>query len=454
MSSMGETITLGGAEQRRLMVLNRVLRGELSRRQGAELLELCERQFRRILTAYREEGAAGLVHGNRGRRPANALGEELRARVVELARTRYAGYNHQHLTEELNEVEGMGIDRSTVRRILLDAGVPSPRKRRAPRHRSRRERYAQEGMLLQIDGSRHDWLEGRGPLLTLIGGIDDATGIVPAALFREEEDAAGYLLLIHGVMLSKGIPLAVYRDGHGIFEIAPGKMSLAEELSGRREPTQFGRLLEELGVASIPARSPQAKGRIERLWGTFQDRLVSELRRAGAASLPEANLVLSSFLPRFNTRFAVPAASEGSAYRSLPEHVDPDRLFCFKYRRVVGADNTIRFGRDRIQLLPSHGRVSYVRAEVEVCEHLDGAISVYYQDKLLVTREAPAEAPLLRARKGPRRTATAAAESEARNPVERAGQDGKPSAGHPWRRKSLKMRMAEPLAEAEYGTVG
>ena len=139
-------------------------------------------------------------------------------------------------------------------------------------------------------------------------------------------------------------------------------MSLAEELAGRREPTQFGRLLEELAVASIPARSPQAKGRIERLWGTFQDRLVSELRRAGAASLPEANLVLSAYLPRFNSRFAVPASVYGSAYRTLPEQLDPNRLFCFKYRRVVGADNTIRFGRERIQLLPSHGRVSFVRA--------------------------------------------------------------------------------------------
>jgi hypothetical protein len=360
--------------------------------------------------------------------------------VVELARTKYTGYNHQHLTEELNETEGMEIDRSTVRRIMLASGMASPRKRRPPKHRARRERYAQEGMLLQIDGSRHDWLEGRGPRLTLVAGIDDATGTVPFGLFRDEEDAAGYFLLMQGVLLAKGIPMAVYRDGHTIFEASARRMTLAEELSGRRDPTQFGRLLEELGVRSIPARSPQAKGRIERLWGTFQDRLVSELRKSGATSLPEADLVLSAFLPRFNSRFAVPASAQGSAYRALPEHLDPDRLFCFKYRRVVALDNTIRFGTDRLQLLPSCGRVSYVRAQVEVCEHLDGAVSVYYQGGLVASRQAPAEAPLLRARSGERAPARAiqATQGPSKEPAKRATRVGKPAADHPWRTTSLK----------------
>lgn len=453
---MGETITLNEAEQRRVMVLNRVLEGKLSAGQGSELLSVSCRQLRRILATYREEGAAGLVHGNRGRRPANATERELRDRVVELARTKYAGYNHQHLTEELNEVEAIDLDRSTVRRILLEAGVPSPRKRRAPKPRSRRERYEQEGMLLQIDGSRHDWLEGRGPLLTLVGGIDDATGTVPAALFRAEEDSAGYFLLMYGVLLSKGIPLAVYRDGHGIFEVAASKMSLAEELAGRREPTQFGRLLEELGVVSIAAMSPQAKGRIERLWGTFQDRLVSEMRLVGISDIDEANRFLPAFLARYNRRFAVPPACEGSAYRSLPEEVDPRRLFCFKYRRVVAADNTVRFGRERIQLLPSHGRASYVRAEVEVCEALDGAISVYCQGELLASRQAPLEAPLLRARKSTRAAAQVAESTKAASMEgsEGARPTGKPAEGHPWREQSLKMRMAKLLAEADHRTVG
>lgn len=434
-------------EQRRLMVLNRVLEGKLSRGQGAELLGVSGRQLRRILAAYREEGAAALVHGNRGRRPANATGKELRERVVELARGEYAGYNHQHLSEELNGAEKLRIGRSTVRRILLAAGLPSPKKRRAPRHRSRRDRYEQEGMLLQIDGSRHDWLEGRGPYLALIGGIDDATGTVPAALFREEEDAVGYFLLMRGVLRAKGIPLAVYRDGHGIFEIqSRGKMSLAEELAGKRQPTQFGRLLLELGVVSIPAGSPQAKGRIERMWGTFQDRLVSELRRAHASTLAEAERVLAAFLPRFNSRFAVSPVCEDTAYRALPEQANPDRLFCFKYRRIVAADNTVRFAGQRIQIAPCHGRTSYARAEVEVCEHLDGAISVYWADLLLATRPAPAEAPLLRARKGERARPSLATEqpsTRGAGPEREDGRPASPAANHPWRR--YPARPPEPL---------
>lgn len=296
-------------------------------------------------------------------------------------------------------------------------------------------------MLLQIDGSRHDWLEGRGPVLTLVGAIDDATGTVPFGLFRCQEDSAGYFLLIKGVLAAKGIPLAVYRDRHSIFEVSSkGAMSLEEELSGKREPTQFGRLLEELGITSIPARSPQAKGRIERLWGTFQDRLVSELRRAGASSLEEANRVLGSFLTRFNSRFAVPAAVEGSAYRALPTHLDALRIFCFKYQRTVASDNTVRFGPERLQLLPCHNRASYARAQVEVCEHLDGALSVYYQDLLLATRPAPAEAPVLRARKGERAPARQPGQVAKAAPGAREAQacpTGKPAANHPWKR-SLK----------------
>jgi hypothetical protein len=213
----------------------------------------------------------------------HALDQGLKRRVLELAQSTYAGCNNQHFTELLAEREGITLSRSSVRRILLEAGIKSPRKRRPPKHRSRRERYPKEGMLLQTDGSRHDWLEGRGPYLSLIGAIDDATGKVPYALFRYEEDAQGYFLLLRQIVANYGVPLALYHDAHGIFERSKGEPeSLEEQLEGRRKPTQFGRLMEELSITSITSRSPQAKGRIERLWGTFQDRLVSELRLAGA----------------------------------------------------------------------------------------------------------------------------------------------------------------------------
>ena len=420
------------------MVLNRVETGEMAGKGAAEVLGFSLRHVRRILAAYRKEGAVALAHGNRERKPSNALDGNLRRQVVELAQSSYAGCNNQHFTELLAEREGIVLSRSSVRRILLDVGIRSPRKRRPPRHRSRRQRYPQEGMLLQADGSHHDWLGGRGPWLTLIGAVDDATGKVPYALFRNQEDAQGYFLLLCQIVDSYGIPMALYRDRHGIFERSRGEPeSLEEQLEGERKPTQFGRLLEELGITSIPSYSPEARGRIERLWGTFQDRLVSELRLAGASTLEEANQVLWGFLPRYNRRFAVPAAQLGSAYRQPGEGFIPDEVFCFKYYRTVGTDNVVRFGEHRLQILPTNGRLSYARARVEVHEKMDGSLAVYYQGHCLVSKPAPPEAPVLRVRNMDRvvpnatdSDGSAVSVKTAKNPY----RSSKPGPDHPWRR--------------------
>lgn len=207
---MKEGVTLTQQEQKRLIVLNGVERGQLNAEEAAAVLELSIRQIRRLRAAYREEGAAALMHGNRGRRPVNALDERIREQVSELGRERYADCNHAHLTDLLTQREGLPLSRSTIRRLLMEGGIASPRTRRAPRHHKRRDRYAQHGMLLQIDGSRHDWLEGRGPCLTLIAAIDDANGGVDGAVFRDQEDAAGYLLLLDQLISAQGIPIAVY----------------------------------------------------------------------------------------------------------------------------------------------------------------------------------------------------------------------------------------------------
>jgi len=436
-------------------VLTKVVGGQMTAGEAAAVLELSVRQVRRLVGAYREEGAAALAHGNRGRVPPHALSAQTRAQVVALARTKYAGYNHQHLSEELAGTEELPVSRASVRRILLAAGLPSPRKRRPPKHRRRRERYSQEGMLVQIDGSRHTWLEGRGPDLTLVGAIDDATGTVPAALFREQEDAHGYFLLLERIVRTHGRPLALYHDKHGIFAVPRGqKETLAAQLAGRREPTQFGRLLEELGIGSIPAHSPQAKGRIERLWGTFQDRLVSELRRANAATLAEANAVLAAFLPRFNARFAVPAAVPGTAYRPLAPGRRLEDLFCFKYQATVGADNVVRFGAHRLQLLSSPQRASYARATVEVHERLDGRVVVVSQGVCLASTPAPPEAPVLRARDR-RRAPAAPALVEAAPippaappPAGPARRPATPAADHPWRRPVTAVAATRPRGPA------
>lgn len=440
---MKEIVTLNKKEQRRLVVLNQVDRGEMIGRQAAEVIGLSLRQVRRILAAYRKEGAAALAHGNRGRKPHHALNEAQRKQVLELAQSTYTGCNTQHFTELLAEREGIALSRSSVRRILLKVGIKSPRKRRPPKHRCRRERYPKEGMLLQIDGSRHDWLEGRGPWLSLIGAIDDATGKVYHALFREQEDAQGYFLLLRQIVGSCGIPMALYHDRHGIFECSKSEPeSLEEQLEGRRKPTQFGRLMEELGITSIPSRSPQARGRIERLWGTFQDRLVSELRLAGVRTVDGANRVLWDFLPRYNQRFAIPAAQPDLAFCQPGEAFTPDEVFCFKYHRTVGTDNVVRFGRDRLQILPTNGRLSYARARVEVHERMDGSLAVYYQGHCLATKPAPPEAPVLRARNIARVILNMTDSGEPTVPVITAKKTlpprpscyTKPGPDHPWRR--------------------
>jgi len=436
-------LTLSKKEQNRLVVLNELEKGKMVIREATEILGISERQGWRLLAAYRKEGAAGLAHGNRGRKPVHTLGEDIRSQVVEFAQKKYEGFNHQHLTEVLGEQERVEVSRSSVRRILIAAGIRSPQRRRPPRHRRRRERYAQEGMLLQIDGSRHDWLEGRGPWLTLISSIDDATGKVPFALFRAQEDAQGYFLLLRQIVEKKGLPLALYHDRHGIFERSALEQpqTLEEQLRGQEPTTQFGRLLKELGIESIPSYSPQAKGRIERLFKTFQDRLVSELRLAGAKTLEEAHRVLQTFLPRFNRRFAVPPAKPGCSYRSIPAGWSWDEIFCFKYYRTVGADNVVAFGNQRIQIYPCNGRPSYYRARVEIQERMDGSLAVYYQGKCLSTKPAPLETPLLRVQKRgrlaipkPSLQPPSPPKEQKELPRKKKPLRSKPGPDHPWRK--------------------
>lgn len=432
----------------RAAVLHEVAQGQMTAAAAATVLGLSERQVWRLLAAYRRGGAGALRHGNTGRQPAHTIGDEVRQRVVALARTTYRGCNEQHLSELLAEREGLTISRSSLRRILRAAGIGTPHQAAPAVHRQRRARYPRAGMLVQIDASPHDWLEGRGPRLTLLAAIDDATNEVPAALFRLTEDAHGYFLLLQRLVAARGCPLALYHDRHGIFQPNPKRpWSAEEQLAGQAAPTQFGRLLAELGITSIAAQSPQAKGRVERLFGTLQDRLVSELRLAAAATLEAANHCLAAYLPKHNRRFAVPAAEGGSAYRPLDPTGRPETIFCFKYQRTVAADNTVRFGDRQWQLLPDATRASWARARVEIHERLDGSAAVYYQGTCLTTRPAPPDAPTLRARGGRRAavdapareappaatlTAPAAAPAAAGPPGPR-----KPARNHPWRRQNL-----------------
>ena len=312
------TFALSQKELQRVAVISSCVKGDLACARAASLLNLTPRHVKRLKSRLRQGGEAALAHASRGRPSHRRLPHRVRDRILHLARTTYAGFNDHHLCEKLVEKEGFSLGRETLRRLLRSAGIGSPRKRRAPTHRQRRLPRAREGEMLLLDASLHRWLEDRGPQLTLLGFLDDATRKVLVAEFFPTEDARGYFRLLHRLLRRFGVPLSFYGDRHSVFVRNDDHWSVEEQLAGRRQPTQFGRALDQLGVTYIAAQSPQAKGRIERLWGTFQDRLTSELRLAGANDLDAANQVLRRFLPDYNRRFgrAPREAEKGLASRS------------------------------------------------------------------------------------------------------------------------------------------
>jgi transposase len=390
---------LSQREWQRIKVIENAIEGRLTVQEAAELLPLSERQGKRLKKKHDERNPAWAYHGNRGRRPANALAESMRQQVVKLASGKYAGFHDAQLHEKLTQAEGLKLSRQSVRRILRQAKIVSPQKRRPPKYRSRRERRAQEGMMLLVDASRHDWLEGRGPYLTLFGLVDDATSQVSAAHFPlEHEDAAGYLRLFRSQVEQHGIPLSVYRDQHGSLQRNDPHWSLEEQLAGRQFPTQAGRALEELGMEAIVARSPQAKGRIERTWRTFQDRLVSELRWAAVSTLEEANRVLQHFACEYNQRFTQPAARAGVAYRKLDRRLGLNYIFSLRYERSVGHDHVINaIPGGKIPLPPLANGRGYAGKKVEVCQQPNGDFHIYLDRRLLSIEPAPAPAGPVRA---------------------------------------------------------
>ena len=371
--------TLTMKEEKRLEIIQRMFRGELTVVEGAMVLGVSERQCYRIKGRVTEQGAKGVVHGNRGRPCKRKIKEKTMRRIVELARGKYRGFNDHHFTEKLKEEEQIELCREKVRRILRFHGIASSRKRRANKHRSRRDRRVAEGMMLQVDGSPHDWLEGRGPALCLIGAIDDATSKVPGAFFEQAESSWAYFRLFSEIFKRQGVPQSVYSDRHSIFwtEREP---TLEEQLVNKRPTTEVGRGLEELGVNLIFAGSPQAKGRIERLWGTFQDRLVSELRLAGASTKAQAQAVLERYLPQHTRKFSKTATNTVPAWRKLGS----DRIeqaLCFKQQRTVAKDHTVTFEGAVFQIPKKSPYRSYANKRIDVHVLLDGAVECFYKNE-------------------------------------------------------------------------
>jgi hypothetical protein len=368
--------------------VGRVNELKLTMREAAQICGLSLRQFRRVRVAVGQRGKEGLVHGNRGRPPANRTPPEIREQVIALRQSKYDRFNDVHFSEKLH-IEGLERELAvrTVRRILREAGIDAVRRRRPRRHRRRRDRKAQEGLMLLWDGSPHDWLEGRGPDLCLTGAIDDATSkLLPGAHFVEHECAAGYLRVLKAIASELGLPWSIYMDQHGSLKRNDDHWTLAEELRGEQDPTQVGMALRALEIEVIYALSPQAKGRVERLWKTLQDRLASELRLARASTAEQANRVLERYRPEHNRRFAVPAQDCAAAWRRVRASIDLDRACSFRYEATVSKDNAVRLGGSIvIDIPPGPKQRSYADARVEVRQLLDGSWRVYAADRIIAT---------------------------------------------------------------------
>jgi transposase len=376
-----ETFRVSQKELQRVAVIASCVKGDLACARAAELLDLTPRQIKRLKARYRQGSAAALAHASRGRPSHRRLPDAVREQIVGLARSTYAGFNDHHLCEKLVEREGFSLSRETLRRILRKQGLGPPKKRRAPAHRHRRARSARLGELVQLDGSPHDWLEGRGPRLTALGMQDDATGKILAAQFFSAETAFGYLCLLRQLLRRQGVPLAFYGDRSGVFVRNDDNWTVEEQLAGKRQPTQFGRALEQLGITFIAARSPQAKGPVERLWGVLQDRLASELRLAQADDIDSANAVLRKFIVDYNRRFARPPREMQTAWRPVPESLE--RICCFVHERIVSNDNVVQWDGRRFQIPQQARRFSFAGAKVQIYQALNGRLSFYYGDTRL-----------------------------------------------------------------------
>jgi transposase len=359
-----------------------VYRSELTVVQAALVMGVSERQCYRVKARVGKAGAKGVVHGNRGRRCKRKTKEKVVRRVVALARGKYQGFNDHHLTEKLKEQEQIELSREKVRRILRAEGIASPRKRRGIKHRSRRERRASEGMMLQVDGSPHDWLQGRGPRMCLIGAIDDATNKLMGALFVQAESSWGYFTLFSKTFRQYGLPKSIYSDCHSVFW-TDREPTIDEQMINRKPTTEVGRGLEELGVTLILAHSPQAKGRIERLWNTFQDRLVSELRLAKAKTAEQAQAVLERYLPVHNRKFSMPAKAD-PAWKKVSS-LQIERALCFKQQRTVAKDNTVTFEGTVFQIPKTSPFRSHANKRIDVHVLLDGAVEFFYKSEKIAT---------------------------------------------------------------------
>lgn len=415
-------------ELERVEVMGRVRSGDLRLLDAAAVLGLSYRQAKRVWRRYRERGAEGLKHGNAGRESNRGKPKKLRRRVLSLIRRKYAGSEAERFgptlaAEHLGEGDGIAIDHETLRRWMVEAGLWS-RQRRRKKHCQRRERKPHFGELVQLDGSFHDWLEGRGPGGCVMNMVDDATSTTEARMGKEETiwAAVGVLRAWIG---NYGVPRALYTDWKNVYK---RKATPSEQLRGEVAVTQFGRMCQKLGMAIIAASSPQAKGRVERNHGTHQDRLIKKLRRQGIASYEAANAYLEQeYLPAHNRRFAQPPTQPEDYHRRRLKARELREIFRLETERTISNDWVIRHKGRWLQLHSRSRRYGPTQSKALVCEYEDGSTEVYYRRERIRFHEI---AEPVRAAAEPRPTAVA---------IRAVGRKAKPD--HPWR-SGYELRMA------------
>ena len=370
-----DKVLMSVKELRRLHVIHQVIEKKMTQVEAGGLLGLTDRQIRRIIKRVRAEGDGGLAHRSRGKPSNQAIDGKIKSWVMKVYGTTYADFGPMLASEKLLEREGIDLSDETLRLWLLEAGVTHFKRRKRP-HRAWRERKGHAGELVQMDGSHHAWLEDRGPACVLMGYIDDASNRV-FARFYTYEGTIPAMDSFKRYMKRYGLPLAVYADKHSTYK-SPAKPTVGEQIEGAEPQSQFERSLSELGVEMIHAHSPQAKGRIERLFGTFQDRLIKEMRLAGIATMEEANRFLAGYLPIYNRRFSVNPAKAADLHRPIPDYRDLDRILCIKTVRALRNDFTVAHNRTLYQIQDN------LRAQrVTVEERLDGSMRITHQGKAL-----------------------------------------------------------------------
>lgn len=425
-----ETISMSLQERKRLEVFSRVRLGEMTLVEASELLDLSYRQTKRVWSRYQEAGDSGLVHRGRGRASNRQSCAETKEQALALYRERYSDYGPTLAAECLAKEDGLVVRVTTLRRWLVQAGLWERRRKRRV-HRRRRERRSHVGELVQLDGSHHDWFEGRRVVAitevayagwaVLMVMIDDATGRV-FARFYENESWHSASDVFRQYVARYGLPRSLYVDQHSIYRA--DREPTSEEILGDETPaTQFGRAMSELDVELILARSPQAKGRVERMNGTLQDRLVKALRRAGISDIASANQFLDeTFLPDLNSRFTVSATASEDHHRAVPRELDLARILSIQEDRVVQNDWTVRWQNRILQLPRESSSILQPRQCVTLCEQLDGTLRVF-AGQLEVSWSPTRSEPPCHDRKIPLGHPTGSSQGQ------------KPRADHPWRGK-------------------